>query len=286
MNPQTCVSGLLLLATACSCVVAQSTGQVRQPPSAEPTSRPATSQPSATATSGNAEVDRLLDKLETAGRDKRGISCKLAHSLVVVMPVESRKKKTGELIFYRDARQTRFRIHFNKLEADGIISRDQEFFAFDGEYFIERNDKSKTLTRRRIVRKGDRNDPFALGKGPFPLPFGQKREDILQHFDVKLAKFEIGDPPGSKHLRCVPRAGTDLAEKYTRVDFYIDPNLSLPVRIVCERRADGDRIEVDFRDITTFRELVPAKFEVTKPSGFTESTEDLTDKPGRINLDP
>lgn len=291
-------AGLVFVFVAASCGAAQQrTADATPPPATQPAKqeppadRPAATQPSDQPSSGNTaasqpssaratadpEVERLLDKLEAAGRDRRGITCRVEHSLVIVDPVEERKRKFGDLVFYRDEKKTRFRIHFNKLEAAGVISRDQEFYAFDGEYFIERNDKSRTVRKTQIVRQGEEKDPFALGQGPFPLPFGQKRDEILKHFTINLVKFEIGDPPGSKHLHCVPRPGTELARKYARVEFYIDPDLHLPVRVVCERLSDGDRIEVDFRDVVTTGEIDAKRFEVPRPSDFTLTVEPLSE---------
>ena len=132
-----------------------------------------------------------------------------------------------------------------------MVSESGEYFAFDGRWLTERNDRSKKIIKREIAREGEKTDPFRIGHGPFPLPFGLKRGDILRNVKVTLQPFTLVDPLQSRHLNCVPIPNTDLASRYTRVEIYINKRSGLPVRIVTERVKDGNRIEVDFNDVDT-----------------------------------
>jgi hypothetical protein len=199
--------------------------------------------------------------------------------------VEDAQIKEGELLFAQAEPNSKFLIHFTKMIADGIVTRRGEYFLFDGEWLTERNDKARTIIKRQIVRRGERVDPFKLGKGPFPLPFGQKREDILGNFTVTLKRFELGDPRNSDHLHCVPRPNTELAAKYSRVEIYVDKKIELPVRIVTERITDGNRIEVDFKEIDTDEAPALSRFQIKRPGenldGFTVTEEPLPSLPER-----
>ncbi len=239
-------------------------------PSAGPGSDAEPAKPS----SGDEKVDAALDRLEAKGRAIKGLYCRLIYSDVVVWPVEDRKIKEGYLWFTR-GEPDKFLIHFDKKIASGAVSRDQEFYLFDGRWLSERNDKAKTFINREIAREGERVDPFELGKGPFPLPFGQKREEILRHFEVAMKEYQIGDPPQSVHLHCVPKPGTRLAEKYRRVALYVDMRLDLPVRIVCERVSDDNRIEVDFKDIDVGAAPAQSRFQIEVPRDFEQRVEPL-----------
>lgn len=244
-----------------------------------PTSGPAASQPasqpanSSTLNSGDPAVDELLDRLEIKGKVIKGLACQITYKYIMVEPVEEQQIKEGRLLFTRAEPNSHFLIHFSKMIADGIVSPRGERFVFDGQWLTERNDKAKTIIRRQIVRPGEKVDPFKLGKGPFPLPFGQQRGDILRNFKVKLAPFELGDPRNSAHLHCVPLPDTELASKYTRVEIYVDRTLELPVRIITERVSDGNRIEVDFSDINVNEAPALSRFQV-KDAG--ERLEDYT----------
>ncbi len=234
--------------------------------------------------SGDPEVDEILDRLEVKGEAIKGLGCELTYKYVTVEPVQDEQRKEGELLFVRAEPNSKFLIHFTKMIADGIVTRRGEYFLFDGEWLTERNDKARTITKRQIVRKGERVDPFKLGKGPFPLPFGQKREEILRNFKVTLEKFELGDPRNTHHLHCVPLPRTELARKYSRVEIYVDKRIELPVRIVTERIKDGNRIEVDFKKIDTNEAPALSRFQIEAPDGFAVTEEPLPPIPkgGRV----
>ncbi|MFH1419265.1 MAG: hypothetical protein ABII12_13390 [Planctomycetota bacterium] len=224
-------------------------------------------------------MDRILDRLEIKGEAIKGLACKLTYKIVTVFPVEDAVVKEGELLFARGDPNSKFLIHFEKMIADGVVVPRHEYFLFDGEWFVERNDKARTLIRRQIVRKGERTSPFKLGEGPFPLPFGQKRDDILRNLTVSLAKFELGDPRNSYHLHCVPLPDTELARKYSRVEIFVDRKDELPVRIVSERVKDGNRIEVDFKEIDTDEAPAQSRFHLEASPGFDVREEPLPPLP-------
>lgn len=246
-------------------------------PTPPPTTQRATTRPAAAppASSGDQAVDALLDRLEQKGAAIKGLSSKLTYRFVTVEPVEDVQTKTGTLLFVRAEPNPRFLIQFTRLIAGGIESERGEYFLFDGQWLTERNDKARTVTRREIVRRGERVDPFRIGKGPFPLPFGQKREEILQNFTVSLKDFEPGDPRNTRRLHCLPRPNTEMATKYSRVELYIDREVELPVRIVTERSSDGNRLEVDFTDIDANEAPALSRFQVATPPEFTFTEEPL-----------
>ncbi len=247
------------------------------PKESAPTSAPALStQPAGKPSSGNTKVDAILDRLEVKGRAIKGLSCKLIYQFVTVMPVEDRQTKEGELLFARGEPNSRFYIHFKKLIADGIVKETGEYWSFDGQWLVERNDLTKKIIKREVAKPGERQDPFKIGKGPFPLPFGQKREDILSNFKVTLADFTLGDPRNSDHLHCVPVPNTPLADKYSRVEIYVDRTLELPVRVVSERLSDSNRIEVDFKDIDLQEAPAGSRFRVEEPKDYDVTVEPLS----------
>jgi outer membrane lipoprotein-sorting protein len=261
-----------------ACLAAQDRATSR--PADRAATQPAASQPSiqpAKLSSGDPRVDRILDRLEEKGQAIKGLGCKLTYKYVTVEPVEDAQVKEGELLFAVGEPNSKFLIHFTSMIAEGVAIERHEYFLFDGEWLIERNDKARTVIRRQIVRTGEKVDPFKLGKGPFPLPFGQKREDILRNFKVTAEKFEVGDPRNSEHLHCVPLPNTELATKYSRVEIYIDKDLELPTRIVTERLMDGNRIEVDFKGVDTKEAPAMSRFQVDVPAGFEVTEEPLPD---------
>lgn len=245
-----------------------------------------TSAPAAAATppsqqllsSGDPKVDAILDRLEEKGRIVKGLKCQIVYTHVLVDPVESRKVKEGTLLFARAEPNSRFLVHFEQMKADGVIRKSSEYYGFDGRWMIERNDRARTIHKYEVAREGERRDAFKIGEGPFPLPFGQKRAEILANFKVTLEPFTLGDPLQSEHLRCIPLPGTELATRYTRVEMYIDKRLELPVRLVSENIKDDSRIEVDFKDINTDDAPAGSRFAIEEPRDFEVQVETLADK--------
>ncbi|MFQ5425099.1 MAG: outer membrane lipoprotein carrier protein LolA [Phycisphaerae bacterium] len=270
----------ILLATITPVLSAANPVRAKEPPKSRATTKPAASRPS----SGDRVVDEVLDRLETKGEAIQGLACKLTYRYITIEPVEDRQIKTGTLLFKKAAPgaiNSMFRIDFDTMILDGVRSRHVETFAFDGQWLTEFNQKARTVIRRQIVRPGKHVDPFRIGKGPFPMPFGQKRDDILQNFAVTRKHLDVSDPPGSIHLHCVPRPKTELARKYSRVEIYVDRKIELPVRIVTERINDGNRIEVDFQDIDTSAAPAGSRFKIDMPkgAGFEERVEPLPELP-------
>lgn len=249
-----------------------------------PASKPAPAAAAARPSSGNPKADAILDRLDEKGRAIKGLKCRVIYKYVTVEPVEDSQIKEGDLLFARGEPNPRFVIHFEKLIADGLTKPTGEYFAFDGRWLTERNDRARTIVKREIARAGERMDPFRLGKGPFPLPLGQKREDILANFAVTLADFVVGDPPGADHLHCIPVPRTELATKYSRVEIFVDRRQELPVRIVCERISDGNRIEVDLKDININEAPAGSRFQIEEPADYEVTVEPLA--PGAITSDP
>ncbi len=265
-----------LLTTIAPALGVANSAPAKDPLQPRATSKPVTSRPS----SGDHDVDEVLDRLEIKGEAIQGLACKLTYRYITIEPVEDRQVKTGTLLFKKaapGAANSMFRIDFDTMILDGVRSHRVETFAFDGQWLTELNQKAKTVIRRQIVRPGKHVDPFRIGKGPFPMPFGQKRDDILKNFKVTQKHLDVGDPPGSIHLHCVPRPKTELARKYSRVEIYVDRKIELPVRIVTERINDGNRIEVDFQDIDTRAAPAGSRFRVAVPKGggFEERVEPL-----------
>ena len=234
------------------------------------------------ASSGDAKVDAVLDKLERKGSDIKSLSCGLLYTYITPGPIpgtEDRQEKYGSL-YYVHGGTPRFLVHFTHKVAAGVKNSDSEYYAFNGTWYIERNDRAKTVVRREMTKPGEKLDLFELGRGPFPLPFGRSREEILKHFEVRQQNFNIGATEKPVHLRCLPRMRTDLAERYKYVDMIIDPKTDLPVKVICERVVDDCVIMVDFRQIKESTDIDASRFKVPTPTDFQESVEPLEkDKP-------
>ena len=63
------------------------------------------------------------------------------------------------------------------------------------------------------------------------MPLGQKKEDVLKLFDVAKIDPANDDPPGTVHVRLIPKDGTQFASKFKTIDVWVDIATAMPRRI-------------------------------------------------------
>lgn len=203
-----------------------------------------TSQPASQPVEGlSTAAEAILDRLEKmVVRDVESPLMFRKYDPVL----DSTEKHEGMLYFKRAEPNPAFLIHFDKTIHDGIVRNLKEWHAFDGRWYSEARESTLSIVKREIVRPGETLNVFELGKGPFPLPFGQKKSEILRHFTVQLAPPAKDDPANCDHLVCTPISGTDMARKYNTVHFYIHRTLDLPIRLTTVSKETDEEIQVDF----------------------------------------
>lgn len=233
-------------------------------------SQPA-SKPTTTRSSGDPAVDAVLDRLEQRGDKLHSLTSRLRADFVDVV-AQDEQSKIGRIWFRRDKPNPKFKVVYDKTLFDGFETDDRHEYAFDGQTLTELHHKSRTGRERPIVREGEKVDPFRIGKGPFPLPFGQKKADILEHFVVTPVRRSAKDPPRTDHLKLIPRKGSDMAEQYLELHFYISKKIDLPIRIVAHQRRPGSKevdeiVTVNFLDLKVNPEVTDGALAVPRPKG-------------------
>ena len=127
------------------------------------------------------------------------------------------------------------------------------------------------FSKRQIVAPGERFDPLKLGEGPFPLPVGQRRDDVLARFEASILE-------GTEHeqlagyladksvegLKLVPRPLTPQAEDIAEVEIFYDSKTLLPRGIVLTE-TNGDRKTVMLRNLELNKGIDDAKLSIDEP---------------------
>lgn len=190
-------------------------------------------QPAAEPAAASPAMDarRLLDELQGADADLTLLSAKIAYDRTFAIQGD-RQLRRGELVFEsepgRDGspRSRRFAIRFDELVAGRRVERDEQLYIFDGQWLVEKIAGEKLVIRRQIVPPGETFDPLRIGEGPFPIPIGQRTDEILARFDAEVTPINEGLVPeeasdedvaaalrllqfvaGATQLRLTPRAG-------------------------------------------------------------------------------
>ena len=167
---------------------------------------------------------------------------------------------TGKVYYQASAgdQPARFRIHFDTVR-EGTGEKAKTFksvedFVFDGAWLTTRKEKIKQQVRYQVAPPGEKIDALQLGKGPFPVPFGQKAETVLKYFTVETRPAKDSDPPGTDYIKMTarPERKGELSvvwlEMYVQRDGQKHPGL--PVRIVAEDRSEN-RKTVQFETVQT-----------------------------------
>lgn len=196
-------------------------------------------------------VDVALQSIEDAGDDLHAFTAAVAYRKDDAL-LGSKELRVGTIVFdARDQKSTRLAVDFDTRIVNGRRRKESKRIIFDGSWLVECDDASKQFIKRQIVAPCDHADPMRLG-GPFPLPIGQKRDEVLKRFTVTL----ISDAPDSfvvsKNdersligLRLVPHERTTEALDWATIELWYDQAKWWPIGVVAtEINGDARRIRL------------------------------------------
>jgi hypothetical protein len=140
-------------------------------------------------------ADDLLRALEFSDRGLSTLQASIMYDRVFDAAGD-RQVRTGNVFLVTDpvlgagegekTVRRRFAVHFTSLRLGNRLSDEDQHLIFDGRWLVERLATRRQYKKREIVREGEKFDPLRIGQGPFPLPIGQKREDILARYEAEL----------------------------------------------------------------------------------------------------
>lgn len=222
---------LVISCIALGCAAAQEQHNT-QP---QPATMPAASAEASAGLSADSSVDQVLDALDRRGQNLRTLTA------------DVRMKETDQAMGDETARSgrvwlenrpdgtTRFHALFDRKEEgtdkDKKVTEDKIEYVLDGGKLIDRNYRKTTQVTRVVLRPGEKMNLLKLGEGPFPLPIGQKKEDVHAAFEVKKMDAGKDDPPGCVKIELVPKPDTSLARKFKWIDVCVNVQDQLPQRI-------------------------------------------------------
>jgi hypothetical protein len=272
-------------------VVAAAGGQDREPapgPGGEPSASPTTA-PSGSPAPLDPKLDQILTRLEQ--REVRDLRAAVDWRLqyVVDLPEDATTKRGW--LWYREGKPTaRFMIHFNENIQGQRREKIDERHGFDGEWYTEFQARSKSAIRTQVRRPDDPENPFDIARGLFPLPFGQKKAEILREFEARLVAPASSDPPETDRVQLTPRTGTRIGTIYGKMDFWIARSgklEGLPIRVLVAKK-DGtgqvnSSITITFDDVSLNSGVPDDAFKMEIPKDFQVTVEPL-DAPPQIHV--
>lgn len=211
---------------------AASVGGGQDKPAAKPAGKPAAAADNAPSPA----IMKILKALEAAGTKHATIQADVDYLIERMLTAEV-EQRTGYVKYRKRTAKTsdKFRIHFDTLRMDeGRKLKSVVDYTFDGMWLSIAKHRIKQVTRIQVAALGERVQPLRLGKGPFPLPFGQDVADILKYFKVTqpARKASKHDPKNADHLRLTTLPAMRKEMFIVWMDQWIDRTTHLPVKIV------------------------------------------------------
>ncbi|RJP33699.1 MAG: hypothetical protein C4547_11865 [Phycisphaerales bacterium] len=235
-----------------------SMGFAQDPPPAPPSEPPEPVQevpddeqqpPEDQAQTARARVDEILADQERVGQHLRGVGCQVEYSDTDELNLSTTRRE-GFVKYLRTGGNPLFWIEFHKQVTDDMVAESRIWYVFNGSSLLEARERDRAMIERQVVSAGQTLDLFDLDTAPFPMPFGQKRDEILKHFEVKLVPPKPADPENTDHLVCTPREGSPLARRYERLEFFVLRDLHLPRRILSIENGGYRTVVANFPDLS------------------------------------
>lgn len=233
---------------------------------------PAGAAPAAGQPAGPLNVGQALDMLEKRGNDLNSFIADVKLS-ETNNDLGTEEVRSGKIWYQKLADgSARIRVSFTLVEENGKKRTEQKDYVLDGGWLTERDGVKKTNIRRQILRPGEKMNPVKLGEGPFPLPIGQKKEDVQKQFAVEKLRTKKDEPAGTTHLSLKPQDDSPLKKQFSVIDVFVDPAQRMPVR-VDTTSANGKRSQTtELNNIQINPNLVNADFDLPPVEGSKWTT--------------
>ncbi len=237
-------------------------------PTTAPAAVPAASQPD------DADpTEELLARLEDAAEGLRDFQADITYYRWDSV-LERQEIRTGEVIYQvrpGSDGSKRFAILLTSVIV-GKRKRDQQkTYVFDGSWLVEIDHDNRMFIKRQIVPPDQDYDPLKLGEGPFPLPLGQPRQEVLSRFraglldrpqDETLARYLPDE--SVEGLLLVPVPSTPQADQIAQVEIFYDSATLLPVGLSLTETS-GDRKTILLRNLKRNEGIDEAKLSIEEP---------------------
>jgi outer membrane lipoprotein-sorting protein len=212
----------------------------------------------------DAPVDAVLDALDQRGQGLKGFDANLKLT-ETDESTQLSSTRTGHVWYQKKpVDDARLRVLLDKKEDKTKVVAEKIEYLLDGGWLDDRDYNKRIEVRRQVLKPGEKINLLKLGEGPFPLPIGQKKEDVKKLFDARKVKPDKDDPSGTVHLLLKPIKGTQFARKFSAIDVWVDTKTGMPRRIDTLDLKETTTRSTELTDVRINPELTDADF--TLPS--------------------
>lgn len=209
-------------------------------------------------------VEQILDALDQVGQGLKDFDARVSMGQSDDVSGED-LVRTGRVCYRVGADgKSDVMVDFDKrINGKRIQDKRVQYLLNDG-WLTDRDYERKVEIRRQVVKPGQKINLLKLGEGPFPLPIGQKREDVLAVFDVSKVAVGKDDPKDTVHLKLTPKKGSSFEQKFKSIDVWVDAKTHFPVRIQTLDKNETTTRTTDLSNIRINPGLKDSDFELPK----------------------
>ena len=163
---------------------------------------------------------------------------------------EETERRFGHVHFTAEPRRAAI-VFERTIDPDGRARERLEHYVYAHGVLSDYDHEAKRLVKRELIKPGETRDPLRLGEGPIPIPFAQRKADILKVFEVTLGTLPpaslVKDPACVVALSLVPKPGTVLSENkdLISIDLWIERATGSPLAVRMNE-SDGDTVSARF----------------------------------------
>ncbi|MGE5608403.1 MAG: LolA family protein [Bacillota bacterium] len=185
-----------------------------------------------TSPSNNASLDPILDALHARGVGLKDFTADVSLAESDTLGTGN-STLTGKVWYQAKGEgDARMRVLFDKKQIGKRIDPSAKVeYLLDKGWLVDRDYKNKVQVDRQVLKPGQKINLLKLGEGPFPLPIGQPREEVLKMFEVKQIDPSQEDPANTVHIQLTPKPDSQFARKFQTIDVWVDTQNHFPVRI-------------------------------------------------------
>jgi hypothetical protein len=149
-------------------------------------------------------------------------------------------------------------------------------YMLDEGWLVDRDYKRRVEIKRQVLKPGEKINLLKLGEGPFPLPIGQPREEVLKMFEVKKIETAQAELADTVHIELVPKEKTQFARKFKKIDVWVETKTSFPRRIATVDKSEAETRTTDLTNIAVNVGLKDEAFVQEKiGEGWTQKSEQM-----------
>ncbi len=215
------------------------------------------------------ELEGLLDAMGKRTETLRTYDANISSAFIQPL-LEAQTVRWGKIYYVDDSNESKLRINFlTRQDDDARAQSDRLDYLFDGVWLVRVNYSTGHVEKRQIADEDEPEDVLGLVSENFPLIGFSNIENLKEEFEVELIDANRAEKKrGLEHVRLIPREESDFAQEYQQIDFWVDTDAMLPVRID-SLTVEEDIYRLEFEDYKMNKPLEGELFELEYPSDFT-----------------